>query len=821
MDDFLDTSGIDMNNNSNLSIYIQLITFRKGSADEIVIDAREDCQVDTARCLSKRLDFRFRYAYDTRKVTITRNSSLHNFELPDLDNYQTDLQGSFYHDFIIDAGDSNMDVDISAYQDLLAPLPEFLGDFDVFAQNMGLSDERSADVLLNDLNPNNDTFDTSTNGFQIEQDRDERLPDWIDLVNIVDQEDFDPDTNMLDDTRRDNSTLENAHESCESVQLVTDTAVASGIQNSVTDIPAWRHTPPAHVAVLDVPTPRLLSPVEPVHSVPSKNQQSQGIDIVIKPNLDQSDSSLGNTSSSYKEGVFSSTPGFSSMPTTYGSSPRRMGPLDSATRAKANAVKAIGACWRCKFLRKPCDAQTCCSQCKGKQGGQWHSIGCKRGDIKNKMLPVSLCPKRTMQASIPSELSEIYKPWLSANRCRLEISECRERGLRPEIMSASHPTKIGRFLQNLATDRQLAIDLQRNRWSLLERFKDTAPAMLEPLDDCILTIVWGLLNCESAAKAVHPWMALHNGTLEDFVLLLNSAAVYQVSFESNQLIAHSLTCLRTCVEALHVNTLGGFKDSHGACELATCKIDCIRDLELQVEQYLDELSRVIFLKENMRNRSWWLSAFYSLCIQGVIRQALILLSSNDHSETSGIEKLTSTQYLYIAIRLFSASSGTHDPLIQDWSSQIAFRSAEVGAPSIEDYQNAQSAINQSQWKIRGIKKSGNYLKKLFEDNGGALAEPHDCGTLTILPEPYLPKIFTLETCRQLRADWDLARCNYTKNLLQIVKDCGHDSKAYTDAEGKWGLVEAEWKRVNDEAMTNTVNQAHNGREAPKPLIPET
>ncbi|KAF7898423.1 hypothetical protein EAF00_004869 [Botryotinia globosa] len=820
MDDFLDTTGIDLNNKSNLSIYIQLVTFRKGSADEIVIDVREDCQVETARCLSKRLDFRFRYAYDTRKATITRNSSLHTLEVPDLYNYQTDLHGSFYHDLIIDTGDSNMDVDIFAYQDCLAPLPEFSGDFDAFAQDMRLSDERSADVQLNDLDLNNNNFGTSTD-FQIEYNGDENLPDWFDLVNIVDQDHFDPDTNMLDDTRLDNSSLENAHESSESLQLIIDTPVISGIQNSITDIPAWRDTPSAPVAVLDVPTPRPLSPVEPVHSVPSKNSQSQGIDIVVKPILNRSDSSLGNTPSSFQEGVFSSTPGCSSMPTTYGSSPHRMGPLDSATRAKANAVKAIGACWRCKFLRKPCDAQNCCIQCKGKQSGPWHSIGCKRGDIKKKMLPISLCPERAIQTRDTST-SQMYKPWLSANQCRLEISKRREKDLRPEIMNASHPTKIGQFLQNLASSRPLAVDLQRNRSSLLERFKDTASAVLEPLDDCILTILWGFLNCESAEKAVHPWITSHNGTIEDFLLLLHSAAIFQASFESNQLIAYSLTCLRTCFEVLHINTLGGFEHSHEVCESSVCKVDCIRDLELQIEQYLDELSRVIFLKENMRNRFWWLSAFYSLCIQGVVRQALVLLSSKDHNETSGVEKSTFAQYLHIAVRLFSVSSGTHDPLIQDWSSQLAFSSAGIGVPSGEDYRNAQSATNQSQWKFQGIKKSGNYLKKLFEDNGSPLAEPHDESvTLTILPEPYLPRTFTLETCRQLRVDWDLARCNYTKNLLQIVKDCGHSSKAYTNAEEKWGLVEAEWKRVSDEAMTNTVNQAHNGRETSKPLLPET
>jgi hypothetical protein len=31
----------------------------------------------------------------------------------------------------------------------------------------------------------------------------------------------------------------------------------------------------------------------------------------------------------------------------------RRGPLSGAARAMANAVKAVKACWRCKFLRKP------------------------------------------------------------------------------------------------------------------------------------------------------------------------------------------------------------------------------------------------------------------------------------------------------------------------------------------------------------------------------------------------------------------------------------------------------------------------------------
>ncbi|KAI9641952.1 hypothetical protein NHQ30_009821 [Ciborinia camelliae] len=658
-----------------------------------------------------------------------------------------------------------MDVEFSAYQDFTTPLPELSGDFEASVHNSGFSNELFADVPLN-LDDTN--FGNFFGNFQSEQNGDDALPDCSDLVNIAEQHVFDLDTNMMDNAQLDDSAFDNLLESCEATLLEIRAPASAGIHNPITDIAAWGDTLLSPLAVLDVPTPRRLSRAGSANSTPSEHSQSQGIDIIIKPSLNRSESSLSNTPLSYQEGVFSSTPGLSSVPTTYGSSPRRMGPLDSVTRTKANAVKAIGACWRCRFLRKPCNAQKCCSQCEGKQGGPWHSIGCKRGDIKNRMLPITLCPKKTVGSSHSSAISDMHRPWLYANHCCLELFEQRGNDLLPGIMSAPNPTKVDEFLQDLETGRPLLIGLQRTRLPLMERFNKTASAILKPL------------------------------------------AVYQASVGSNQLIAYSLTCLRSCIEALHVNGSGCLGGSHEACELSTCKVDCIRNIELQLEQYLDELSRVIFLKENMRSRIWWLSEFYSLCIQGVIRQALILLTSNRQGEVSKTAQSGPIQYLHIAIRLFTVSSGKYDPLIQDWSSEFAFPSMENVAPSIEDYQNAQLATKQSEWRLKGIKKSETYLKKLFEDNGGVLAEPDDeSANFTILPEPYLPETFTLETCRQLRADWDLARCNYTKNISQVMNNYGHESKAYTDAEEKWKLVEAEWKKFNDETLTHTVSNAHN------------
>ncbi|KAA8569295.1 hypothetical protein EYC84_000953 [Monilinia fructicola] len=704
MDDFLDTSGIDMNNNSNLSIYIQLITFRKGSAEELVIDVPEGCQVETARCLSKRLNYRFRYSYDTRKAVITRNSSFHSLEFLDLNDFETDVQGSFYDEYI-NTRDTDIDAEISSYQESVMTQLEISGDFEPSGQNVGFAHELFSD---GSLNLNAATFDNLINDFQSEHNGGDILSDWIDLVNIVDQHD-NMDTEMLDvDTCQvEDSTFDNVLESCEDIQLQTKPPAGIAIQNLITDIPARRESSVATVVVLDTPTPRPLSRVDSFQSMPFDNSQSQEIDIIVNPALSRSEASVSNTPSSYQEGVFSSTPGLSSVPTNYGSSPRRMGPLDSVTRAKANAVKAIGACWRCKFLRKPCDAQTLCSRCMGKHSGPWNSIGCKRGDIKKRMLPISLCLMKSIGPLHSSAISDRSRPQIHANDCHLEIYEQRKKDLLPGIMNAPSPTKVDEFCRSLETGKQFLIGLQPNQLPLMERFKKIAPAVLKPLNDCILTTLWGLLECESTQKAIRPWMGLHNGTLGDFIILLNSAA--------NQLIAYSLTCLRTCIEALHVNELVGLEGSHEACEASICKVDCIKDVELQLEQYLDELSRVIFLKENMRSRIWWLSVFYSLCIQGVIRQALILLSSND-------EEVRSTQYLQIAVRLFTVSSGTYDPLIRDWSSESTASSLKDG-PSVEDYQDAQLAVKQSDWRLGGIEKSANYLMKLFEDTGGILAEP--------------------------------------------------------------------------------------------------
>jgi hypothetical protein len=78
---------------------------------------------------------------------------------------------------------------------------------------------------------------------------------------------------------------------------------------------------------------------------------------------------------------------------------------------------------------------------------------------------------------------------------------------------------------------------------------------------------------------------------------------------------------------------------------------------------------------------------------------------------------------------------------------------------------------------------------------------------TIHPEPYLPEVFDVEACRQLRANWDLARCNYTKHLVRTGEHYGVTSKTYKMTEEKWLETDAIWKKNNDSTIQNTVDSS--------------
>ena len=93
-----------------------------------------------------------------------------------------------------------------------------------------------------------------------------------------------------------------------------------------------------------------------------------------------------------------------------------------------------------------------------------------------------------------------------------------------------------------------------------------------------------------------------------------------------------------------------------------------------------------------------------------------------------------------------------------------------------------------------------------------IADPSDEWSLklghanfTITPGPYVPSTFDLRTLKQLRVDWDLARCNYMKHSMRTGEHYGATSKIYKLAEEKWASIDAQWKKNVDQATCATAN----------------
>ena len=71
----------------------------------------------------------------------------------------------------------------------------------------------------------------------------------------------------------------------------------------------------------------------------------------------------------------------------------------------------------------------------------------------------------------------------------------------------------------------------------------------------------------------------------------------------------------------------------------------------------------------------------------------------------------------------------------------------------------------------------------------------------IEPRPYLPEVKSIQSYRELRADWDLARCNYAKQLARIGEHWGTTSTTYRLTEEKWASIDANWKKHNSTMAT--------------------
>lgn len=97
--------------------------------------------------------------------------------------------------------------------------------------------------------------------------------------------------------------------------------------------------------------------------------------------------------------------------------------------------------------------------------------------------------------------------------------------------------------------------------------------------------------------------------------------------------------------------------------------------------------------------------------------------------------------------------------------------------------------------------SGDAPPFMLSDPNDEWANKLGHANFTIQPEPYVPATCDIDSFHQLRADWDIARCNFAKHLVRTGEHYGVTSNIYKLTGEKWEAINREWK-IQHEAMLN-------------------
>jgi hypothetical protein len=182
------------------------------------------------------------------------------------------------------------------------------------------------------------------------------------------------------------------------------------------------------------------------------------------------------------------------------------------------------------------------------------------------------------------------------------------------------------------------------------------------------------------------------------------------------LIELSLLCLQASLEAIQAQEESEPPNfSHTTCTSSACKIDSFNKLNTCLKKYIKQLSDVIFKKNAKLRKDWWLSVFYSFCIQSFVRGALILLVSKfDANQTTA-----ASQYLHLAVNLFfvtcNATGKGYDPLSYDFRhlSPVEISTLTRNYLEAKEGRLAQIAVQEDSWENNGINSAYDYLGQLF------------------------------------------------------------------------------------------------------------
>lgn len=95
--------------------------------------------------------------------------------------------------------------------------------------------------------------------------------------------------------------------------------------------------------------------------------------------------------------------------------------------------------------------------------------------------------------------------------------------------------------------------------------------------------------------------------------------------------------------------------------------------------------------------------------------------------------------------------------------------------------------------------SGDVAPFMLSDPNDEWANKLGHANFTIQPEPYTPPTCDLDSFRQLRADWDMARCNFARHLVRTGEHYGSTSNIFKLTTDKWDSINEQW-RLQHEAL---------------------
>lgn len=186
--------------------------------------------------------------------------------------------------------------------------------------------------------------------------------------------------------------------------------------------------------------------------------------------------------------------------------------------------------------------------------------------------------------------------------------------------------------------------------------------------------------------------------------------------------------------------------AHQTCTLSACTVDSSNTVSRNLNKYVNELSRIMFQKKNLRgDKAWCLPTFYSLCIQGLARRFLLSLPNDAMIEAT---RQSLHQHLHLAVHLFStlARGVEFKEQISDWVIQD-----EQGIENGIKFRT-QSGFLEQLFSIDSLfiipdNSASKLVEKLRDDQGASVGESEssirvsgDC-SLHILEEPPCRDLF--------------------------------------------------------------------------------